>query len=299
MLAYDTKINQRYGAQIRGIIKDIETQTVTDSSDMIKPVRENVLATTHENEKLEHWAHPLIINDKVYIDVRPFLNKNGDVKNTMEYNALVARALAELEWYVNPAAYEAIMTPLSAVAGEWVATGISTRYDLPELDRVAVKITTVYYYVWSILKAIDDNIKREEVVDVAVKTLTRKMAIPASVVVPVLESEAIAANWFGGTPNVHTLALLIRETTQTVMGDFTGQTLIQLMSMGSWIGDNAPVLSAMCLEHPPTLAVLVSRTVDFRMYQNKTRIGRAGNALSRAVNLDTVVSFVARIVEED
>jgi hypothetical protein len=115
----------------------------------------------------------------------------------------------------------------------------------------------------------------------------------------ILENEVVS-EWFDHDPtDLNGFCRAIRNALSTNVGEFTPTTLLQLMSVGSWIGHESTALAAMALEYPPVLVWMISLAETSNMYRTKTRIGRACAGIQRTANLKAAVSFVEGLQDAD
>lgn len=298
---YETTVNKQYADTLLEVRRTIEEQKALDKRKGFTYISENVLAAAWDNDTLPHWSHPFVQDDLVYMDPRPFYTSKGNIRQISEFDMLKLRAQVEWYWALDSRRFEGLISPLSIVFAEWVSASITQRFDASEVDRTNIKIIAATYYVWLMMRQIDgpDNPpKREAVENMAIKVLSKKGAgIPADFVLDVLESESGDSLFAINAPTIGMLANGIRESVSVNMGQFNERTLMQLIGAGSWVGNDSMSLALMALEHPPTLAVMIERAENITSYRNKTRIGRAINAVRRQAKTTYVADIVQRMVD--
>lgn len=261
-----------------------------------------VLVPRYTNDGLPHWAHPILIGDTVYADTRPFLNNAGAVKNRLEYTMLVERSVLEYVWQKEPERFERFIPDLAVIFSEWVAGGISSRYNASEVDRMRFRIIFATYYIWLMLSQGTDGSNRPVAIDelktTTLKILSRVAAVPATYADTVLSDLESTPFFQQPTPTLMGASSAIVDTATLTMGRFDHTTVLQLMGAGSWMGHNAVMLSAMALEYPPLFAVLIKHGYEISTYRNKTRIGRAVNSVGRKIDPKAISKAIDNLVIE-
>ena len=302
MHPYETVINRQYSGQIEDIVESIEKQEAMGRDRFFTQPLIKVAATQYENDSIGYWAHPLQVGDTTYIDTRPFMNKNGDIKNHLEYSIMLERAAMDVVWREEPSVYEAIMPDLAVIFAEWVSGGIASRYNVGEVDKSRFRVAAAVYYIWLILEQGENNerlkVKKDELVRTTMKIMSRSGGIPATHVQNIL-SDLDSTEFFNASyPTLKVLGAALADLATFDMGKFDYTTVMQLMGGGSWIGNNNIMLAAMALEYPPLFAVLVKNAYSITNYRNKTRIGRAINAVGRKVDPNVVCKTVENVLED-
>jgi len=303
---YTTTVGRQFIGRVEEIKKGIEEQLVLGGENQLKRISSHIYVTTADNEKLDHWSHPIFHNGNVYIDGRPFYNKSGGIRNMPEYRGLVQRAYLEYLWQTNPDAYDAVMRPTTLVFSQWISNSLASRFAMPATDGAVIRIISAIYYLALYLEASgrkarkDYRIDPEELETLCIRLLgARGGWIPPQMISDVLESAEVK-EWMRDKPtSLEAMCLVIRQTVSTHMGQFNSNTLIQLMGSGSWIGHEAVGLSVMALEYPPVLCQMVALAETTNMYKSKTRIGRTCASMQRTANLKAVVSFLGDIEDAD
>jgi len=303
---YGTTIGRQFAGRIQQIKQGIDEQLALGGEGQLKPVSKHIYITTAENEKLDHWSHPIFHDGKVFLDGRPFYNKAGGIRNMPEYRNLVQRGYLEYLWQTNPDAYDAVMRPTALVFSQWISNGLASRFAMPATDGATIRILAAVYYLALYLEASghkarkDYRVDPEELTAMAIRLLgARGGWVPPQMVMDTLENAEVQ-EWLKERPsNLEGLCLAIRQSVTTHMGQFNSNTLIQLMGSGSWIGHEAVGLSVMALEYPPVFSQMVALAETTNMYKSKTRIGRTCASMQRTANLKAVVSFLGDIEDAD
>lgn len=298
MNSYDTIANRQYKRQAEIAFSIIEEQVATDPDRYFTSLGKHIRIPKVDNDRLPYWGQPITVGDRVYIDTRAFLGKDGRVKNTIEHNILLERAVMEHVWQNDPAIFEGISSNLSVIYAEWVAGGICVRYNASEVDRGKFIVILTYYFMSMIYERLLNGraASSDDVKLVVLKTLVRSGKLPSSYVDAILTD---MPNYITeGNLTLNSVATAMKEMSTIEMGKFDYQTIMQLLGGGSWMGANATLLAITALEYPPLFLVLLKNTVSISTYKNKTRIGRAANSVDRQSPSATAIRTVETLVSE-
>ena len=295
MNIYDTLINRQFKNSAEEAAGVIEQQMALGSKELFltSETSAELGYPTIDNEKVPFFISPIAVGERVFFDPRMFFRRNGNLKNHLEFGLMRNQAGLEWLWLNNPSIYEGIMAPLAIVYGEWIATGITQRFSATENDRGIYKVLATAFYISTMLKQIDDKAKKEDVIAMTIRVLSRNGGgMPSDYVSEVLMSESGDALFDYEYITRDNFSNAIKVGSVTNLGNFTTQTLIQLMSGGSWMGHNAVHNAIIAVEYPPMLASMIDFVMDQKAYRNKTRIGRALNRVERLVNAEAIQRLI-------
>jgi hypothetical protein len=298
---YKTLANLQYQKQVEMATNVIEEQTTMNTDTYFISLGDVVRIPKVDNDRLPYWGHPIMVGEHVYVDTRAFLNGSNVVKNSVEHNLSLERAVLEYTWVKEPSVFEGTLASQSMVFAEWVAGGICSRFNASEVDRSKFAVVLVYYYCYlvysQIAKVGGRGMDYDAVKLTVLRTLVRNAGLPPQYVDGVFND---LNEYFINASNM-TLSNVASEMgaiSSIEMGRFDYQTIMQLLGGGSWIGANATLLSITALEYPPLFVAILKNCMAISSYKNKTRIGRAANGIGRKVNVDTIITTVNGIMSD-
>lgn len=301
MTPYDTMANRPYIKQAEQALSIIEEQVASGADTYFATLGKHIRIPKPDNERLTYWTHPITHEGITYIDTRAYLTKDGRVRNTIEHTVLLERAVMEHVWQHDSAIYEGIAGTLATVYAEWVSSGICSRYNATISDRSKFVVVLTCYFLSVIYKRYNHDVvggSGIKLSDVAFKTLTRYAGLPVDYIEGVMNDMLVYISKDEDGLDLGELAAAMVSMSDIEMGNFDRTVIMQLSGAGSWIGANSTLLAITALENPPTFTVLLKNSVAISTYRNKTRIGRAANAVERKVNLDVVIKTVSSLASD-
>ncbi len=298
MTPYQTMANLPYKKQVEEICRVIKEQSSLRFDENFIALGERIVTPRALNTRLMTWQHPIMMDDKVYVDMRPFLNNEDRVKNATEYLMACERATMEYVWNHEPDVFYTLSPALSLFYAEWMTAAIASRYSVTITDRTKFFCVFFYYYMRIIHDAVRGKsnsttaIDKDSLIGLVEKKLVTLFKLPPDIVKGILLE--IADYTQMDDIDLHCVANMITRVSTTQMGKFTDVVILQLLGSGSWIGHNAVNLSITAVEYPPLFMVLLKNAVTISTLKNKTRFGRAAAAIKH-VPTDPIVSTVNSI----
>ena len=310
MNVYDTP----YGKHLAGRIEEVTQKLreyLASGSDVIVPTEhENILTIDHLDDTIVQWNFPIIIDEKAYIDTRPFKNKSGVVNNRAEYNASIQRAVLEMEWCENLSNWEAITPQIAAIYGTWLANTIAIRYNRSSSDSLLMRVGFTLLYICNSLpfdEAVSRKLASGDLNATLMKQASRYTDVPSNFISDMFFSEENteegemtfmeAISVVG--PNAYqmrmdrALAWLMEKMESRVDG-FNASTLLNLVVHSGWVGNLSGELISTSLYHPPIFTSLILRSLEFSYYK-RTGIGMAIRESGRKAKIDTVATWYKHI----
>jgi hypothetical protein len=219
------------------------------------------------------------------MDVRAcgrFDAKTGRFKitNSTMYKNLVYRAALSSVWLTNGASAFRNITPMAtSVFASWLAEAIGFRYNLDPKSKIDLMIVAGIFYQSNHVEGIEFDKGNEQ------RYLS---AIANSIRVPVSD----VARVYQQTQAINSIEEFCSKA-KTVLGNVRLENLnagVLIALMGStWAGDNAPELTAVALEHPPTWISLV--------YEAATNMALKKVGLSKIVERRQYVEGIDRLAQ--
>lgn len=221
------------------------------------------------------FAHPMLFEGahqkemQLAIDVRAFGSYDRNraaffVRNTTEYNLLVARAKLNKIWLTQTTS---IVRDLSALPlglySSWVSEAVARRFGLDPQEQLNLAILAGIFYLT--LFSDENLIEHEQSRLKLVSQVSRGVRVSAEMVLAVVDQ------LYEGKANLNTLndfVVWAEPVTHSVrLKDFNVGLLFSIMG-GTWFGTNAKELVAVALEHPPTWMIIVLAATQERTFKN-------------------------------
>jgi len=230
---------------------------------------------TPEVKEVDAFAHPLSIelptrdDQTVFvIDTRPFVRGTRDdysIKDTMDYEALVARALLEIAMFEDGDSRELYLAGDAPmwVFVNWLANKISGNLGLDPASQVDLQIIMALHYV-GFHGFVENDISDSEKARVATR-IARVLRMPI---------ERVLDLW----PEFHLQGLLsqtvnyARERINSTRIDLlTPASMVQLATgSAGWRGAHFKEVVGIALEHAPTWHFMVYAAINSNAYKRST-----------------------------
>lgn len=295
MLIYDSYANKLNRKTVMGILPKLEDLFSIRSESIV--VKGNVvILTPAAGDMFPSWEHPIYSEDKkvCFVDGRAFFDRFGAIRNSNEYNNLIARAELEHRWATEPESFEFVINGCAAVFSQWVGSTFRQRYPMRESDIGFIQLLSAAFYM---AKGHGGKNKRglADQLRFAIHQFgTRTLRLPVPFVDDTLEQGAFKELFLAAEDNELSVALfadLISKGVEVSIEDFSGQVLVSYLIPGAWVGLNDRKIAAAAIESPSTMVYLIYKTMGSTFYRN-TKIGRAVDFMKRNAKLDNVQRFV-------
>lgn len=232
------------------------------------------------------FSHPLVIEREggqldLVIDIRPFGKWNPHqrefaVRNPIEHDLLVFRAKLNSIWISHPAEVLRDVSPFAMqVFCSWIAENVARRFALDPLEQMKLAIFTGFLYqsLFTDMKELTERDKLRMVQSIAKNTHAKN-----SDVLDMLD------NFAAPLTGIKEFCDRAEEVTGSIrLQDFNIGVLFQILGR-TWFGPNAPELTAVALEHPPTWLSIMMASASERTFKN-SQIAKICERSSQAVNL--------------
>jgi len=230
---------------------------------------------TPDVKEVDAFAHPMSVSlstrddETVFvIDARPFLRGNKDdygVKDTMDYEALLGRALLEVSMYEDGDAKELYLAgdaPLWVFVN-WLANRISANIGLDPVSQIELQIIFALHYV-GMHGFIESDISDTERGRVATR-IGRVLRLPVD---KVLE---IWGEWAMSGSLAQTVNLAHERISSSRIKLLTPAMILQLATgTAGWRGAHSREVVGVALEHAPTWHFMVFAAAFSDAYKRST-----------------------------
>ena len=207
------------------------------------------------------WGHPLVLNDKVYIDVRnhtklDMRTRQVVMTNPSEFKFAASRAKLTLALLKGGATHLQTFTSLPiTVFSAWLSEQIARRFNLDHATQYRLSILCGMYYQSLFIGK--DTPYDETYIQQSVLSLTRTMSVKSEDVF------ALYDRLDTGFSDVRDFCNKLAHVMDNVRLESFNHALLYTLIGGTWVGFNSREVAAVALEHVPTfLAMVELATVD-------------------------------------
>lgn len=258
-------------------------------------VKSNIYALAHDQDSVDAFLHPIIYKNTAYIDVRPFTDMNGAIRNNNEYTLLVRRAILDLEWATNNDVFASQERFVVDAFASWFANGLARHTEVSLLTSTQFRITAAIYYLGIFHNA--EHASNEDVVLLLLKQLPQILRLPTGVIDDVITANEDAMVSLYLTPSgdvksrLGQLITLLNIITQNEVQIDIG-VIYNSLCRGAFIAANAVDLAAIAIEHPPMLMIMLAYVTQ-KSIQNNTTLGRAALGIMRKHDFNSFETFLS------
>lgn len=299
--SYSTIITRGMQQKVGKITHEVDKIIALNGNDLnaIEAV-DNCLILKGELESIPAFAHPLIYDDKVLIDARAYVNKEGQIKDLSEFHLLRRRANLELAWVNDTVDFGSQADLVVDVFATWFANGLTRRMNMSMVENNQLRILAAIYYLHFLHRA--EGLSDEETAITLLKVLPRILRVPAPLVDEILgalDKEHITALYgYKGeqTPGSSVYLELMLELFNTLTDHsfkLTTPIVFNSLTRGAFISANSPELAAISIEHPPAFMLMIWYAMQKGIH-GKTSIGLAASAVTRKHNEDKFNQFMGQ-----
>jgi len=262
--SYDTTFGKKliHDSSINAILKASNYFNNNDSSIVIIDGKEDIPVD------IPTFNHPLTIvngkDNKIYIDVRPFVNVNrvtGVEKNTSpaEYAMLYNRAVLECSLRENPNLLSNVLGVYPAgIFGSWISENISKRYGLQMEDQYKLQIYAVFYY-YSLFEHQDDAPDEQDYLKIC-KKVSECTGINVNTIFTILDNKPFVNN-------IEDFCSHLEDVTNNIRLKGFNATVLYPLLKATWYGHNANEVVAVAMEHIPTFIAMLYAAINERSFK--------------------------------
>ena len=293
--AYTTSLTRGiYQRTLTGVKHINELLTIDPRNTDFKTYKK-VVMVVNDAENVPPFFHPFIYIDRVYIDCRPFFNKDGDVRNIFEYGLMLRRALLDQLWLTDQDAFYPISRFVIDAFSGWVSFGLQKAAALPILVTTYFKVITAIYYLGLFNR--DKIGSKEATIGYLIKEIAKITSMPATFINDVIMLDVdkilhLYEHSLSSEPYNSTAILAEALTAATNGSVHIDQGVIRnAICRGAILAANSIDITAIALEHPPTLIAMIN-CVSQRGIQQNTTLGKAILGVSRRHDKNTFEKFI-------
>jgi hypothetical protein len=255
---------------------------INKESDIFRKVNNNLIAVIGDNDKIPSFFHPIVFEDKVYIDCRAFISKEGNIRNQYEWSLLVRRGCLDYQWIIDSGLFIGVENFVIDSFSTWFSVGLQRNTNASLLTATNYKIISAIYYLG--LFNTDTFSSDEEIINYLLKYLPRIIRIPAQVILDIISvKEELIIDLFttkqvnlfltDKTTKINQLAEAITELTNEPFKIDTG-IIYNSLCRGAFMAANAAEITSIALEHPATFIAMLTCVIN-KGLQGNTGLGRA------------------------
>lgn len=240
--------------------------------------------------------------DNVLVDARRWRKSNDTISNKEPLDNLVIRGALEYYWNTDLGEFAGTVFDTSAVFGYWMADAIGGRFNMSEINKTHLKVYWTFYY-WAMFK------DREDLADLTKDTLqgmitrigNRLFGLGSSISERIAENDAcldlITAIRSGTEVRLINAACeaMPKLFDTPIFKEFDYSSLIQLTVDKGWIGNDARILTAAMLEHPPTLMFMTMRSLERGNYSRARIYTAVMEAKNQRINVSNIGKLVVQL----
>ena len=210
------------------------------------------------------FVHPLLIDDKFYIDVRSFGKYDQNqrdfiVRNKVDYDFMYLRAKLNSLWVGGHPEWLRDISPLPiAVFASWISESVGKRFALDPKEQFDLGILAAIFYI----SQFSDDVELTERDKLrVVNSVTRALRASTQDVLEIIDKVSVINNIFEFCSHAQEITGSVR------LKDFSPGLLTTLVG-STWYGPNAKEILAVAIEHPPTWISIMLTSIDERTFKN-------------------------------
>lgn len=312
--AYHTSTLYTLQPQLQKTISTLEKLTImsADGAGPIKKIREDeerkLLAVQDNSVDIPVFLHPLHVDGVTYVDFRPYINREGAIKNKVDSLMLAERAMFEMEWMSGREGFQVHADYIIDVYSDWFSTGLGRRLDMDLKATTWLRIyAAIFAYGLLFKPVLRDERDIEDEKGKIMKIVSRATRIPAIAIEQAMDhADEIKADWAvmvnndPGLPPAlqrHYRALQYILTTSEVFGDIEFKPVLIATSLagGSFLGANSKEVALAGIESMPTFIYMMYKSSQKGIY-GKTKIGISTLGMGRRHNMAAFIKYCDSIV---
>lgn len=294
--AYTTHVTIGLQDKVTAIAMHLAKILMLNKSDTsFTQIKSNIYALTHDQDSIDAFLHPIIYKNTAYIDVRPFTDLNGAIRNNNEYTLLVRRAILDLEWATNNEVFASQERFVVDAFASWFASGLARNTEVDLLTSTQFRITAAIYYLGIFHNT--EHASNEDVILLLLKQLSQILRLPTSVIDDLITAneDAFVALYLqphGDSKNrlaqfINILNIITQDEIHIDIG-----VIYNSICRGALIAANAVDLAAIAIEHPPMLMIMLMYVTQ-KSIQNNTTLGRAALGIMKKHDFNSFEKFLS------
>lgn len=305
--SYSTTITSGMKGKMSSIATELEKIMIlngTDSDSLRSMENGQIIVLTGTAENVPAFAHPFYSNDKVFIDARPFTNREGGIKDSTEFNLLYKRAIVELCWIEDRVEWASQADFVVDVFATWFADGITRRLNMTMVENQQLRILAAIYYLRTIYRY--NGHDKADAYTTLLRVLPRMLRVPINMIqeiTDVIGEENIADMFIFNQTDIEINSAHLDKLC-THFNDLTDNAyklnkslVFQCLVRGAFICANSPEITSVAIEFPALMYLLIWYCTN-KGIQGKTAIGLKVQALGRRHTADKFNRFMEEMFQE-
>lgn len=300
---YSTTVTKGMKGKMDSIGLELEKVIILNGtdSDALKVEDNELVIVKGEIPNLGAFAHPFYHNDKVFIDARAYVNRQGGIKDSTEYHFLRRRGILEINWAEDRVEWASQADLVTDVFASWLADCVTRRMNMSMLENQQLRILAAIYYLHFLHRHL--NVNTEDTFTTILKVVPRLLRVPATTVQDLAATvgEERLANLYSYKGLETPAAWQYLDEVCNLFNDLTDNAyklstalINQCCVRGAFICANAPEITAIAIQHPPVMFLMIWYCGGKGFY-NKTGIGMKVQALGKKHGIDKFNHFMASI----
>lgn len=238
---------------------------------------------------VEHFVHPLVLNNKVYVDCRNYYTGDGLIRNRFERDFLLARAFLDLAWVENKDIFYPIENFVTDAFATWTANGIQQSTGCSLLQVIQIKIVASIYYLS--LFSTEHIYHDEDILAFIIKKVPKILNLPQTVLLDLIEAFPDALTNLYKAPHApDAIRIKVFSDTLNIIFEnsikFDPYFIFNAVCRNPIMVANAVEVATISMEHPPTFMAMLIHATD-RNFQLKTALGRVVVSISKRYDVKT------------
>lgn len=282
--------------KISHIAKELESlYLINKDSGLFKLIGDKVIALVGDIERIDLFFHPIIHNKVAYIDCRPFMNKEGTIKNTFEYMLLSKRAQLDLVYAYHKEVFSTIQNFVIDAFSSWFSWGLQRSLNIDLRTANYYKVAAAVYYLG--LMNTNTHLTDEEIRVFLINTLKRSINLPASFIEEIIvPDDSTRLIWLFKSYD-HSFESRLYDLIE-ILNSFTNEEvsinkaiIYNALCRGAFIAANSAEITSIGIEHPSTFINMLA-SVTGKGLQSNTNLGKIVLGVSRHHDMHAFTKFL-------
>lgn len=299
--AYLTSVLLGQYDKVCHIAKELDAlYLINKDSGLFKVISDNanvkVIALIGDIERIELFFHPIVHNKVAYIDCRPFMNKEGTIKNTFEYMLLSKRAQLDLVYAYHKEVFSTIQSFVIDAFSSWFSWGVQRNLNIDLRTANYYKMAAAVYYLG--LMNTNHHLSEEEIRVYLINTLKRSLTLPVSFIEEIIvPDDSTRLLWLFKRDQDRMVETKLNDLIE-ILNSFTNEEVLinkaiiyNALCRGAFIAANSAEIASVSLEHPSTFVNMLA-SVTGKGLQGNTNLGKIVLGVSRHHDMHAFTKFL-------
>lgn len=216
-----------------------------------------IISLVGDIEKIDQFLHPIYYKGIEFIDSRPYINKEGEVRDYYNQSALIKRAVFDSLWLEDKEVFYSIGKYMIDAFSTWFAFGLQRNLELSIVTNTHYRIVAAIYMLALLLDTKHYN--DDEASAHILKQLPQITGLPAQLIKELLDANPtpIFEMFTMERPTLWKLAEVLTKVTNEDLIVTKGM-IYNSLCRGAIILSNGQEISSVGLEHPATFVVMLN-----------------------------------------